>query len=109
MFFQEAVVDLGQRLGVEVGGGDVEHVLEMVVDLQTPHHRLGVFAGSVGEDQLATGQPLQRVAEGRVIERRTLAFGDPMARPYVIKPIDQGVYTATATNQNGTNTETQGN
>jgi D-alanine-D-alanine ligase len=31
-----------------------------------------------------------RVAEGRVIERRSLASGDPMARPYVVKPIDQG-------------------
>ena len=31
-----------------------------------------------------------RVAEGRVVERRSLAAGDPMPRPYVVKPIDQG-------------------
>ena len=31
-----------------------------------------------------------RVAEGRVIERRSLVNGDPMPRPYVVKPIDQG-------------------
>jgi D-alanine-D-alanine ligase len=31
-----------------------------------------------------------RVAEGRVIERQSLAWGDPMPRPYVVKPIDQG-------------------
>src|SRR5260221_3979374 len=31
-----------------------------------------------------------RVAEGRVVERRSLAWGDPMPRPYVVKPIDQG-------------------
>jgi D-alanine-D-alanine ligase len=31
-----------------------------------------------------------RVAPGKVIERRLLAAGDPMPRPYVVKPIDQG-------------------
>jgi D-alanine-D-alanine ligase len=31
-----------------------------------------------------------RVAEGHVVERRSLAWGDPMPRPYVVKPIDQG-------------------
>jgi D-alanine-D-alanine ligase len=31
-----------------------------------------------------------RVAEGRVVERGSLAWGDPMPRPYVVKPIDQG-------------------
>ena len=60
---EEAVVDLRQRLRIEVGGGDVEHVLEMPVDVEPLHHRLGVLAGAVGEDQLAAGQPLDRVAE----------------------------------------------
>src|SRR5258708_34589210 len=31
-----------------------------------------------------------RVASGKVVERRALAAGDPMPRPYVVKPIDQG-------------------
>ena len=31
-----------------------------------------------------------RVADGKVVERRSLAQGDPMPRPYVVKPIDQG-------------------
>jgi len=31
-----------------------------------------------------------RVADGKVVERRSLAAGDPMPRPYVVKPIDQG-------------------
>src|SRR5258708_21085901 len=31
-----------------------------------------------------------RVAEGRVVERSSLARGDPLPRPYVVKPIDQG-------------------
>jgi D-alanine-D-alanine ligase len=31
-----------------------------------------------------------RVALGKVVERRSLAAGDPMPRPYVVKPIDQG-------------------
>src|SRR2546430_17674318 len=31
-----------------------------------------------------------RVADGKVVERRLLAAGDPMPRPYVVKPIDQG-------------------
>ena len=28
--------------------------------------------------------------DGKVVERRSLAQGDPMPRPYVVKPIDQG-------------------
>jgi D-alanine-D-alanine ligase len=31
-----------------------------------------------------------RVSPGKVVERRSLAAGDPMPRPYVVKPIDQG-------------------
>src|SRR6185295_4283070 len=31
-----------------------------------------------------------RCADGMVIERRALLAGDPMPRPYVVKPIDQG-------------------
>ena len=52
---EEAVVHLRQRLGIEVGGGDVEHVLEVLVDLEPLHHRVGVLAGAVGEDELAAG------------------------------------------------------
>ena len=69
---QEAVIDLRQRLGIEVGGGDVEHVLEMVVDVQPLHHRLGVLARAVGEDELAARQLLDRVAELGIGQQRRM-------------------------------------
>ena len=69
--FQEAVVGLRQRLRLEIGLVDVEHVLEMHVDVEPPHHGVGVRARAVGEDQLAAGQFLDRGAERGVrLERR---------------------------------------
>ena len=69
---QEAVIDLRQRLGIEIGGGDVEHVLEVVVDLEPLHHRVGVLAGAVGQDQLAARQAFDRGAERRVRHQRRM-------------------------------------
>ena len=68
---EESLVDLRQRLGIEIGGGDVEHVLEMVVDFEPLHHRVGVLARAVGEDELAARQLFERGAERRIgLERR---------------------------------------
>jgi hypothetical protein len=39
---------------------------EMPVNGEPPHHLVGVLAGAVGEDQLATPEPLDRCAERRV-------------------------------------------
>ena len=70
MLFQEAVIDLRQRLGIEVGGGDVEHVLEVMVDLEPLHHRIGMRARAVGEDELAARQLFDRIAELGIGQQR---------------------------------------
>lgn len=68
---KESLVDLRQRFGIEIGRCNVEHVFEMVVNVELLHHRVGVLARSVGEDELAPRQLFQRRAEGRVrLERR---------------------------------------
>ena len=63
---KKAIVGLARRLRVQFGGDDVEHVLEMPVHLEPPHHRVGVLAGAVGEDELAPRQSLERGAERRI-------------------------------------------
>jgi len=71
--------------------GVVQGVLEL---LRIPYTHSGVLASA-----LAMHKPTARrlfveaglpVAEGRVIEKDRLADGDPMARPYVVKPINEG-------------------
>ena len=70
---QKSLVGFLRRFGFEFGGDDVEHVLEMLVDFEPLHHRVGVLAGAVGEDELAAGQFLERRAERRVgLERRVI-------------------------------------
>ena len=70
---QELVVGLRQRLWFELGRDDVEHVLEMGVDVEAAHHRVGMGARAVGEDQLAARQSLDRGAERRVrLQRRVV-------------------------------------
>jgi D-alanine-D-alanine ligase len=71
--------------------GCIQGVLEV---LAVPYTHSGVLASALAMDKPMSRHVFSslglRVAEGRVIERRSLAMGDPMARPYVIKPIDQG-------------------
>ncbi len=70
---QETLVGLQRRLRLELGSDDVEHVLKMLVDLQPPHHRVGMLARAVGEDELAAGQFLERRAQRRIgLERRVI-------------------------------------
>ncbi|MBM3644198.1 MAG: D-alanine--D-alanine ligase [Alphaproteobacteria bacterium] len=71
--------------------GCVQGVLEIV---GIPYTHSGVLASAIAMDKPMARHVFTsiglRVAEGRVIERHTLAGGDPMPRPYVVKPIDQG-------------------
>ena len=60
---EETHVGWGVGLGLELGGDDVEHVFEMVIEAKARQHRDGVAAGAVGEDQLAAGELLDRYAE----------------------------------------------
>ena len=71
--------------------GCIQGVLEV---LAVPYTHSGVLASAIAMDKpmarhVFTSLGL-RVAQGKVIERRALASGDPMPRPYVVKPIDQG-------------------
>ena len=71
--------------------GCIQGVLEI---LAMPYTHSGVLASAIAMDKPLARHVFAslglRVADGRVIERRSLAAGDPMARPYVVKPIDQG-------------------
>jgi len=71
--------------------GCIQGVLEI---LAMPYTHSGVLASAIAMDKPMARHVFTsiglRVAEGRVIERHSLASGDPMPRPYVVKPIDQG-------------------
>jgi D-alanine-D-alanine ligase len=71
--------------------GTVQGVLEL---LQIPYTHSGVLASAVAMDKptakavfAAAGLPL---VEGRVVTRAQLAAGDPIARPFVVKPTNEG-------------------
>ncbi len=71
---EKAFVVLRQRLGLELGGDDVVHVLEMMPELEPREHRVSVAARAVGQNQLAAGQLLDRRSQrgvrlqGRVVD-----------------------------------------
>ena len=71
--------------------GCIQGVLEI---LAVPYTHSGVLASAIAMDKPMSRHVFTsigiRVAIGKVVERRLLAAGDPMPRPYVVKPIDQG-------------------
>jgi D-alanine-D-alanine ligase len=71
--------------------GCVQGVLEI---LAIPYTHSGVLASALAMDKPMSRKVFSdiglRCPEGMVIERRALASGDPMPRPYVVKPVDQG-------------------
>ena len=71
--------------------GCIQGVLEI---MKVPYTHSGVLASAIAMDKPMSRHVFTsigiRVAEGRVVERQSLAAGDPMPRPYVVKPIDQG-------------------
>ena len=71
--------------------GCIQGVLEI---LAIPYTHSGVLASAIAMDKPMSRHVFTsigiRVADGKVVERRSLAAGDPMPRPYVVKPIDQG-------------------
>ena len=86
--FQRCFIALHGRYGED---GCIQGVLEI---MRVPYTHSGVLASAIAMDKPLARHVFAslglRVAEGRVIERRSLAAGDPMPRPYVVKPIDQG-------------------
>jgi D-alanine-D-alanine ligase len=71
--------------------GCVQGVLDI---LRVPYTHSGVLPSAVAMDKPLSRHIFNslgmRCADGMVIERRSLLSGDPMPRPYVVKPIDQG-------------------
>ena len=67
---EKAVVHMRHRFGIEIGSGNVEHIIEVVADFEPRHHGFGVLAGAVGHDQLAPGQLFDRRAEHRIWHKR---------------------------------------
>jgi D-alanine-D-alanine ligase len=71
--------------------GCVQGVLEI---LAIPYTHSGVLASALAMDKPMARKVFTdiglRCPEGIVVERRTLLSGDPMPRPYVVKPVDQG-------------------
>ena len=71
--------------------GTIQGILEY---LAIPYTHSGVLASALGMHKptarrlfVEAGLP---VADGMVIRREKLAAGDPMARPFVVKPINEG-------------------
>ncbi len=71
--------------------GCIQGVLEI---MKVPYTHSGVLASAIAMDKPMSRHVFTsigiRVALGKVVERHSLAQGDPMPRPYVVKPIDQG-------------------
>jgi D-alanine-D-alanine ligase len=71
--------------------GCIQGVCEI---LEIPYTHSGVLASSVAMDKPVTKQILQgvgiRCAEGRVVPREDVFKSDVMARPYVVKPTNEG-------------------
>ena len=51
---------------------DVENVAEMMGDAEARQHLLGMGHGAVGEDQLAAGQRVQGLVQGRIGRHRRM-------------------------------------
>jgi D-alanine-D-alanine ligase len=71
--------------------GNIQGLLNL---LGIPYTHSGVLASALAMDKQAAKQMFVTagipVAEGRVVHREELIAGDPMARPYVVKPVNEG-------------------
>ena len=71
--------------------GSVQGMLEL---MQIPYTHSGVTTSAVAIDKQLTKAVLEPhgipMPPGKVVESESLYDGDPMARPYVLKPVDEG-------------------
>src|SRR5690606_27126462 len=65
-FPQEEVIGLAVRFRHELAAHDVEDVLKGARDAEPPGDPLGVWARAVGEDELASRQLADRLAQPRI-------------------------------------------
>jgi D-alanine-D-alanine ligase len=77
------------------GRGGEDGTIQAVLDfLRIPYTHSGVLASAVAMDKAMAkavfaeaGLPL---AEGKVVDRASLLAGDPLPRPFVVKPVNEG-------------------
>jgi D-alanine-D-alanine ligase len=71
--------------------GNIQGLLNL---LGIPYTHSGVLASALAMDKEAAKRVFVTagipVAEGRVVDRATLVGGDPIERPYVVKPVNEG-------------------
>src|SRR5918997_6065953 len=71
--------------------GTVQGLLDL---MQIPYTHSGLAASVIAIDKELTKQALVphgvRMPGGRIVESESLYEGDPMARPYVLKPVNEG-------------------
>jgi D-alanine-D-alanine ligase len=71
--------------------GTVQGLLDL---MQIPYTHSGLAASVIAIDKELTKQALVphgiRMPPGRIVESESLYAGDPMARPYVLKPLNEG-------------------
>ena len=62
--------------------------------MQIPYTHSGLETSVIAIDKELTKMVLVphgiRMPKGKIVESRTLYEGDPMARPYVLKPVNEG-------------------
>jgi D-alanine-D-alanine ligase len=71
--------------------GTIQGLLEL---MQIPYTHSGVTSSAVAIDKELTKAVLVphgvRMPKGKVVDSKSLFEGDPMARPYVLKPVNEG-------------------
>lgn len=71
--------------------GTVQGMLDL---MQVPYTHSGLVTSVIAIDKELTKQALVphgiRMPEGKVVASETLYAGDPLARPYVLKPVNEG-------------------
>lgn len=71
--------------------GCIQGVLELMA---VPYTHSGVRASAVAMDKPATKRVVEqagiRTPRGKVVRREDFAQGDPLPRPFIVKPVDEG-------------------
>jgi D-alanine-D-alanine ligase len=71
--------------------GCIQGVLEL---LAVPYTHSGVRASAIAMDKPATKRVVEqagiRTPRGKVVRREDFTQGDPMPRPFIVKPVDEG-------------------
>ncbi|WOK35703.1 D-alanine--D-alanine ligase [Sphingomonas sp. C3-2] len=84
--------------------GTVQGMLDL---MQIPYTHSGLTTSVIAIDKELTKQALVphgiRMPEGRIVESETLYAGDPIARPYVLKPVNEGSSVGVAIVMDGGN------